>query len=105
MSGKNVFGGRCAVAAQSISAHTKRRKTVLHAALAGLLAAPLGVRATSYTWNINGSGLFDTASNWSPVGTPSLATDTTLFNQSGTYTVTFAGTTTNASSEVDNGNV
>src|SRR5256885_8762929 len=82
-----------------------RGRAMIVAAVAALLASGSAAKATDYQWNINASGLYDLSTNWSPAGIPSLSADTATFNQTGTYTVTFANNRSITSAEVDNGNV
>src|SRR5439155_6857419 len=96
----------CADRAQSRTKLTSRRcKAVVLAALGAVIAAPVAVHATVYSWNINASGLFDTAANWAPSGPPTSSLDTANFDQTGTYTVTFQNNRTNSAFTLGNGNV
>jgi len=106
MGGKNRVGGRCANGAQKQKYSRKRRcRAVLLAALGAVVAAPVAVHAITYSWNINASGLFETAANWSPAGPPVTNLDIANFDQTGTYTVTFQTSKTNNAFTVGNGNV
>ena len=68
MGGKNRSLGHCAITAHNGKFSPRRSKVILLAAMGAVLAAPAAVHATSYSWNINASGLFDTGANWSPAG-------------------------------------
>ena len=47
-----------------------RGRAMMMAAVGALWIAPAAVKGTPFSWNINASGLFDTAANWSPAGPP-----------------------------------
>src|SRR5258706_717530 len=82
-----------------------RARAMLMAAVGALWITPAAARAVSYSWNINASGLFDTAANWSPAGPPGTSADVANFDQTGTYTVTFQTSRANNVVTVGNGNV
>ena len=46
-------------------------------------------RATVYTWTDTAGGDYGDSDNWDPIGVPG-ATDSVVFDKSGTYTVDFS---------------
>jgi autotransporter-associated beta strand protein len=65
------------------------------ALLAGVSLSAVAAHAQDATWNLNGTGDFNTSANWTPATVP---TGTAFFGVSNQNNVTFSATTTNINS-------
>jgi autotransporter-associated beta strand protein len=65
------------------------------ALLAGLSLSAVAAHAQDATWNLNGTGDFNTGANWTPATVP---TGTAIFGVSNQNNVTFSATTSNINS-------
>jgi autotransporter-associated beta strand protein len=75
----------------SLARWRSRRGLRIAALLAGLSLSAVAAHAQDATWNLNGTGDFNTSTNWTPATVP---TGTAFFGVSNQNTVTFSATTT-----------
>jgi autotransporter-associated beta strand protein len=83
----------------SLTRWRSRRGLRIAALLAGVSLSAVAAHAQDATWNLNGTGEFNTPSNWTPATVP---TGTAFFGVSNQNNVTFSATTTNINSWIFN---
>jgi autotransporter-associated beta strand protein len=79
----------------SLARWRSRRGLRIAALLAGVSLSAVSAHAQDATWNLNGTGDFNTSANWTPATVP---TGTAIFGVSNQTNVTFSATTTNINS-------
>jgi autotransporter-associated beta strand protein len=79
----------------SLARWRSRRGLRIAALLAGLSLSAVAAHAQDATWNLNGTGDFNTSANWTPATVP---TGTAIFGVSNQTNVTFSATITNINS-------
>jgi hypothetical protein len=79
----------------SLARCRSRRGLRIAALLAGLSLSAVAAHAQDATWNLNGTGDFNTGANWTPATVP---TGTAIFGVSNQNNVTFSATTSNINS-------
>jgi autotransporter-associated beta strand protein len=79
----------------SLTRWRSRRGLRIAALLAGVSLSAVAAHAQDATWNLNGTGEFNTPSNWTPATVP---TGTAFFGVSNQNNVTFSATTSNINS-------
>ena len=79
----------------SLARWRSRRGLRIAALLAGVSLSAVAAHAQDATWNLNGTGDFNTSANWTPATVP---TGTAFFGVSNQNNVTFSATTTNINS-------
>jgi hypothetical protein len=79
----------------SLARWRSRRGLRIAALLAGVSLSAVSAHAQDATWNLNGTGDFNTSANWTPATVP---TGTAIFGVSNQNNVTFSATTSNINS-------
>ena len=79
----------------SLARWRSRRGLRIAALLAGVSLSAVAAHAQDATWNLNGTGDFNTSANWTPATVP---TGTAIFGVSNQTNVTFSATTSNINS-------